>query len=78
MTSKTLAIWLAAMAALQFVAGASNLVDLMGPTLAAWFQLTVGALQVASAVYVGKKALTPADEEYRKIAGQRTRRTSKV
>lgn len=73
MTSRALAIWLAAMAALQFVAGASNLIDLMGPTLAGWFQLLVGALQVASAVYVGKIAFTPADiqDQSKGIAGQK-------
>lgn len=64
MTSKQLGFFLAAMAALQFVAAASDLADLTSPTVASWIALIVGALQVFAAVYTGKVAVTPADPQH--------------
>lgn len=61
MTSKWLGVWLAVLAAAQFVAGSANLADMIPDTAAAWFVLSVGALQVATAVYTGKHAAMPAD-----------------
>jgi hypothetical protein len=80
MTSKFLAIWLGVMAALQFVASAGNLSDLLPEPGATWFQLLVGALQAFSAVVVGKSAVTAADGYMRKrrIAGQDASRHTRV
>ena len=61
MTSRALAVWLALLAGAQFVAGAGNLTDLVPPAAAAWLQLIVGALGVATAVYTGKATATAAD-----------------
>lgn len=41
----------AVLAALQFIAGASTLADLLPAVAVAWFVLIVGAVQVAVAVY---------------------------
>jgi hypothetical protein len=61
MTSKTLGVLLAVLAALQFLGAASDLTDLTSPEGAAWLQLTIGAAQAFVAVYTAKVALTPAD-----------------
>lgn len=49
--SKAALIVTAVLAALQFIAGASTLAELLPAVAAAWFVLIVGALQVAYAVY---------------------------
>lgn len=61
MTSKVLGVWLALLAAVQVIAGAGNLTDLMSPTAAGWLVLIIAALQAGTAVYTGKVAATPAD-----------------
>jgi len=61
MTSKMLGVWTAILAALQVIAAAGNLADLLTPTAAAWFVLIVAAVQTGTAAYTGRVATLPAD-----------------
>lgn len=63
MTSKYLGVWLALLAGCQFAASSASLAELIPAKAAAWFVLTVGAAQVATAVYTGKAATLPADSK---------------
>jgi hypothetical protein len=56
MSTRQLAWWLAALAALQFIAGAAALPDLMPAVAAQWIQVIVGALDAATAVIIGRSA----------------------
>lgn len=56
MPTRQLAWWLAALAALQFIAGAAALPDLMPAVVAQWVQVIVGALDAATAVLIGRSA----------------------
>jgi membrane protein implicated in regulation of membrane protease activity len=64
MNSKTLAVFLAALATLQFLAASSDLADLTSPKVAVWLQLIVGAVQAFMAIYIGRSALMPADPQH--------------
>jgi hypothetical protein len=61
MTSKQLALWLAILAGLQVIAGASALPNLLPDQVAQWVQLLVGAFDAGTAVYVGRAAAMPRD-----------------
>jgi len=60
-TSRSLTVILSVLAGLQVIAAASNLADLMSPTIAAWYVLVVAALQTGAAVYAGRISVTPGD-----------------
>lgn len=49
------------LAALQAIAGAANLADLLGDKLAAWFVLLVAAAQIGSAYWVRGQVTPVAD-----------------
>jgi type IV secretory pathway VirB2 component (pilin) len=55
-SGRWLAVWLAILAGLQVIAGATSLPELVPAYAAQWVQLIVGALDAATAVYVGRVA----------------------
>ena len=61
MTSKTLGLWQAILAGLQFFSGAAAMAEWVDPKSWALFVVIVGAAQAGTAVYTGKVAQTPAD-----------------
>lgn len=60
-TGRKLAVWLAILAGLQFVAASTALPGLLPAAAAQWVQLAVGALNAMTAAYVGRVAMLPAD-----------------
>jgi hypothetical protein len=61
MTGKRIGVWLAILAGLQAIAGATALGTLLPAPAAQWVQLIVGAFGAATAVYIGRAASLPAD-----------------
>ena len=57
MTGRQLALWLAILAGLQFLAGSTALPGLVPAVVAQWVQITVGALDAFTAAYIGRTAV---------------------